>query len=1039
MRLAIVGSDAWYVADHNRARRVLGDATRLINSYGLTETTIDSSFFEGETSSLPETGLAPIGRPFANVRLYVLDAHTQPAPIGVPGELYVGGDGVSRGYVNAELNAERFVEDPFCTSARLCRTGDRARWRPDGQVEFLGRADNQVKIRGFRVEPGEVEEVLGEHPQLAQAAVAAHERTPGDVRLVAYVVGKQAAPDFAELKRHLARRLPDYMMPSAFVALDALPTTASGKVDRKRLPAPDWSSATAQREFVEPRTETERQLAAIWRVLLGVDRVGSSDDFFALGGHSLLALRLMARIRQAFSVEVPLVRLFMSPTVADLAAVIDGLVAGTGFAALPQEDLDWEAESALDETIRATPDLQPPAENPSRVLLTGATGFLGAYLLRELLQRTSAEVHCLVRARSAEEGNQRIAGNLRQYDLDIGEDARRVVPVCGDLEQPQLGLSPQEFDRLAASIDAVYHNGANVNFVYPYQLLRAANVGGTVEVLRLAARTRLKPVHFVSTVSVFDAPECAAAGTIDEDQPLPAVRGLRGGYAQSKCIAEKLVRTAGRRGIPVAVYRPGRVTADSETGAESLADYTTLLLRLCIEMKSAPASEDEVDMTPVDYVAQAVVGLAQRPESVGRTFHLVNPRLARVRDVYRAIRDCGYDLQEVPLDAWRAAAIQWGVQSQDRSFAAFSHWLTFMAPLADHGHMVPAVPSESTASQPPTMVCDKTLQDLLPLGVTCPVVDVERLKKQVLFLARKQLVTPPVGNALRGVPDERPVSAARNATEGVPYSHDSAPRHLVPLRAADHMHVVPAARPLFLVHGLGGHAAPFLSVARGLADGRPVYGLQAQGLELGQEPHDKIETMAACYVSEIREVQPRGPYLLGGWSMGGMIALEAARQLLAAGQAVALVAMLDTYFSLSDLPAQDFDEPSVLRRIASQLNVPLGELKNLPLQQQWDRIAELADRAGGIGIAEIRRLAATCKAHLLALSRYEPQPYPGRCVLFPVGGQDRRWQAICPNLCIEPMPGDHFSILRAPHVQLLAERLDRFLQESDGEERTAQP
>ena len=281
LRLVVVGSDAWYVAEHKRTLRCLGPDSRLINSYGLTETTIDSSYFEGDASRLPDASLVPIGRPFANVRLYVLDGHMQPAPVGVPGELYIGGDGVSRGYVNQELIAERFVADPFVPgpSTRLCRTGDRARWRPDGQVEFLGRADNQVKIRGFRVEPGEIEEVLGGHPALAAAAVAARERAAGDLRLIAYVVGKaDAALDAAELKQFLAQRLPDYMIPSAFVVLPSLPTTTSGKVDRKALPAPDWTSAAAQGEFVVPWPGAEQQLAAIWSEVLTLERIGAHDN-----------------------------------------------------------------------------------------------------------------------------------------------------------------------------------------------------------------------------------------------------------------------------------------------------------------------------------------------------------------------------------------------------------------------------------------------------------------------------------------------------------------------------------------------------------------------------------------------------------------------------------------------------------------------------------------------------------------------------------------------------------------------------------------
>ena len=301
MRLVIAGSDAWYAADHKSALRVFGPRTRLVNSYGLTETTIDSAYFEGDVQSLPDAALVPIGRPFPNVRLYVLDPRRQPAPLGVPGELYIGGDGVARGYVHPELDAERFVADPFAErpEARLYRTGDRARWRADGQLEFLGRVDHQVKIRGYRVEPGEVEQVLREHPLVAQAAVVARERTAGDLRLVAYAVGAgETPPDVAELRRFLAQRVPEYMIPSAFVTLDAIPTTVSGKLDRNRLPAPDWSQAAAAARI---RGAADRSRKSNWRrsgaSSLNIEQVGVHDDFFELGGNSLLALRLVSRVR----------------------------------------------------------------------------------------------------------------------------------------------------------------------------------------------------------------------------------------------------------------------------------------------------------------------------------------------------------------------------------------------------------------------------------------------------------------------------------------------------------------------------------------------------------------------------------------------------------------------------------------------------------------------------------------------------------------------------------------------------------------------
>lgn len=331
MRLVAVGSDAWYVEDHERALATLGPGVRLVNSYGLTETTIDSTYFEGDSQSLPPTGIVPIGKAFPNVTLYVLDPWQRPVPEGVAGELYIGGPGVARGYLNRpDLQAERFVVDSFSNQpgARLCRTGDRVRWRRDGQLEFLGRADDQVKIRGFRIEPGEVEEVLREHPELAEAAVVARERQAGDLRLVAYYAPRHGEPPaVAELRRFLGDRLPEYMVPSAFVPLDKMPTTPNGKVDRRSLPAVHWDQALGTSEYVAPRTPTEQRLAAAWTEILGIPRISAHDSFFELGGNSLMAVRLIARVRAEFQVELPLVTLFTTPTLEGLAERIEVMAA----------------------------------------------------------------------------------------------------------------------------------------------------------------------------------------------------------------------------------------------------------------------------------------------------------------------------------------------------------------------------------------------------------------------------------------------------------------------------------------------------------------------------------------------------------------------------------------------------------------------------------------------------------------------------------------------------------------------------------------
>ena len=298
----------------------------LYNEYGPTEGTVWCTVH----ACRPEDGSrrVPIGRPVPGTRVYVLDATGGPAPAGVVGEAHVGGGGVARGYLGRpELTAEKFVPDPFSAEpgGRLYRTGDRARWRADGELEFLGRFDAQVKVRGFRIELGEIEAVLAGHPGVREAAVVAREDVPGQRRLVAYgVVEEGAEVSVSGLRSYLSERLPEHMVPGAFVVLERLPLNANGKVDRRALPAPE---AGGEAEYVAPRTVVEELLCGIWEEVLGVEHVGVEDDFFALGGHSMLATRVAFRIQQTFGVEIPLRDLFETPTVAALAvSVEDGIL-----------------------------------------------------------------------------------------------------------------------------------------------------------------------------------------------------------------------------------------------------------------------------------------------------------------------------------------------------------------------------------------------------------------------------------------------------------------------------------------------------------------------------------------------------------------------------------------------------------------------------------------------------------------------------------------------------------------------------------------
>ncbi len=331
LRLVIIGGERALPERLRAWRERFGARVRLVNTYGPTEATVVATLCnlhdaDDDPSASPRH--VAIGRPLGSTRTYVLDPRGEPAPIGVPGELYLGGGGVARGYLgDPARTAERFVPDPFTgvVGARLYRSGDRVRWRADGTLEFIGRVDQQVKIRGFRVEPGEVEAVLARQPGVEEAAVVAREDTPGQLRLVAYVVPKAGAePPVSAIRAALKAELPPYMIPAAWVTMDALPLTRNGKVDRRALPAPDAAATVREAAGAVLQTDAERAIAAAWREVLGVEEVGLDDNFFDLGGHSLLLARLRSRLRESFPREVSVVVLFRYPTVRSLAEYLAG-------------------------------------------------------------------------------------------------------------------------------------------------------------------------------------------------------------------------------------------------------------------------------------------------------------------------------------------------------------------------------------------------------------------------------------------------------------------------------------------------------------------------------------------------------------------------------------------------------------------------------------------------------------------------------------------------------------------------------------------
>lgn len=620
---------------------------------------------------------ASCGQVMPNVRAFVLDDAFAPVTVGVPGELYIGGPCLALGYLNRpEQTAQRFL-DHVVPGERVYKTGDRARFLPNGHLELIGRCDFMVKIRGYSVVLGAVESALAQHPLVSTAVVLTEGDEGQDKRLVAYIVPDhwESVPSAASLRAFLKEKLPHYAIPSVFVQLDALPiNSASGKLDRKQMPTADQARKlrSASIDVVAdsasaPQTPTETRLAAIWAELLRLesDKVLSRHvSFFDVGGHSLLATRLVSSVRDAFAVQLTLADILAAPELSAVAARIDtaandttGMTEATG--ATPGTQVVLPLEALLDAAIYPAATrkagysrfrVEMVGRPPRSVLLTGATGFLGAHLLHALLRDTETTVYCLVRAASEEAALARVRQSLAAFalleDLERLHVDERVVAVPGDLAQPLLGVGEETFKMLAAEVDAIVHNGADVNLVKPYAALKSANVLGTQEVLRLAvtnglAKTRVKPVHYVSTNGVFPATSASDNDVLLETADLRDVsEQLENGYAQSKWVAEQMCLEAAARGLPVSVLRPGNMAPSAATGAWNPRDFVYLLLRGCWALGTLPPRSDwGFDLTPVDFAARAIVHLAalHPVTALGQTLHIQSPATATPGSAFFAL------------------------------------------------------------------------------------------------------------------------------------------------------------------------------------------------------------------------------------------------------------------------------------------------------------------------------------------------------------------------------------------------------------------
>ncbi|MDT5268372.1 MAG: hypothetical protein QOH49_558 [Acidobacteriota bacterium] len=962
LRMVTVGAEVCTPQMVERHHRVLPRA-RLFNEYGPTEATVYCAAHECRAEDAARASV-PIGRPTSNMQLYVLDWHLQPVPVGVSGGLYVGGPGLARGYLNRpDLTAESFIPHPHSNEpgARLYRTGDLARRESDGSVVFLGRLDSQVKIRGYRIELEEIEAALRECRALKEAVVAVREDAPGDGRLVAFLVADaEPEPTADDVREHLRARLPDYMVPSAFVFVGELPRTPTGKVDRRALPLPGGTRPRLRQDYVAPRTALERLLAEMWREILGVEQVGIHDNFFDLGGDSLRAAILVNKLQERLGDFVYVVALFEAPTVAALAAYLSNHYSGavsrlvgveeseaerrTEGESVPSPTVNPAALARVREIIGVAPASPPPAfKNPAAVFVLSPPRS-GSTLLRVMLaghpslfappELELLSFNTLAERREALSGKYSfwLEGTIRALMEIKGcgmEEARQLMEQC-----EERGLSVSQFYRLMQEW-----------------------IGGRM----LVDKT---PSYALDTEVLRRAEACF-------DAPL-YVHLLRHPYGMIRSFEEARLEQVFFR------YR-------HSFSRRELAELIWLVSQ--------------------QNISEFLAGVPEGRQHQLRFEELVS----RPREVLEGLCDfLGVEFHPAMVEPYR--------HKEGRMTDGIHPLSQMLGDVKFHQHSrIDAAVAERWRGQ--------TVDD--------PLAELTWDAAAALGYQREQTKNRPTTHA------------------GSVESKMTSPL-LVAIQPQGHL------PPFFCVHPVGGSPFCYLDLSRRLSPDQPFYGLRARDLGRGGEAHADVETMAADYVEAIRAVQPSGPYRLGGWSLGGIVAFEMARQLHARGEAVAALVMFDSYAPelLGDEfhPRADGATPEAKETgdpLAAEgvLNA-LDELCRTGTEDEVKDAFETAMRVGllppEVGPREFTHWLRGCRSRIQAARAYVPQRFAGRITLFrpeerheTVGRAFESAESVDPargwgghaaeGVEVYNVPGTHLGMIQEPHVSDLAARLKRVL------------